>query len=72
MLEEAALDKYTFTRDAYLQRRRSVIFEGNPPDEDGVDKLSVQPDPAPAPAPADALTPVNNNSGLPLDQKAIP
>jgi len=70
MLEEAALDKYTFTRDAYLQRRRSVIFEGNPPDEDGVDKLSVQPDPAPAPA--DALTPVNNNSGLPVDQKAIP
>jgi phospholipid-binding lipoprotein MlaA len=70
MLEEAALDKYTFTRDAYLQRRRSVIFEGNPPDEDGVNKLPVQPDPAPAPA--DASTPVNNNSGLPLNQKAIP
>ena len=34
MLEEAALDQYTFIREALLQRRRSVIFEGNPPDED--------------------------------------
>ncbi len=34
MLEEAALDRYSFVRDAYLQRRRSVIFEGNPPEED--------------------------------------
>lgn len=34
MLEEAALDKYTFTRDVYLQRRRSAIFDGNPPDEE--------------------------------------
>ena len=34
MLEEAALDKYTFTRDSYLQRRRSVIYDGNPPEED--------------------------------------
>ena len=34
MLEEAALDQYTFIREAFLQRRRSVIFDGNPPDED--------------------------------------
>ncbi len=34
MLEEAALDPYSFTRDAFLQRRRSVIFDGNPPDEE--------------------------------------
>jgi phospholipid-binding lipoprotein MlaA len=27
MLEEAALDKYTFTRDAYLQHRESAISE---------------------------------------------
>jgi phospholipid-binding lipoprotein MlaA len=32
MLEEAALDRYSFVRDAYLQRRRSVIFDGNPPE----------------------------------------
>lgn len=36
-LDEAALDKYSYLRDAYLQRRRSLIFDGNPPrlkDED--------------------------------------
>jgi phospholipid-binding lipoprotein MlaA len=34
LLEEASLDKYSFTRDAYLQLRRSQIYDGNPPDED--------------------------------------
>jgi phospholipid-binding lipoprotein MlaA len=33
ILEEAALDKYTFQRDAYLQRRRSLIYDGRPPRE---------------------------------------
>jgi len=33
LLEEAALDKYTFQRDAFLQRRRSLIYDGNPPRE---------------------------------------
>jgi phospholipid-binding lipoprotein MlaA len=33
VLEEAALDKYNFTRDAYLQRRQSLIYDGNPPRE---------------------------------------
>jgi phospholipid-binding lipoprotein MlaA len=31
ILEEAAVDPYTFVRDAYLQRRRSQIYDGNPP-----------------------------------------
>lgn len=30
-LDEAALDKYEFIRDAYLQRRRSLVHDGNPP-----------------------------------------
>jgi phospholipid-binding lipoprotein MlaA len=34
MLEQASIDKYSFTRDAYLQYRRSQIYDGNPPDED--------------------------------------
>jgi phospholipid-binding lipoprotein MlaA len=34
LLDDIALDKYSFTRDAYLQRRRSLIYDGNPPDED--------------------------------------
>jgi len=33
MLDEAALDRYVFLRDAYLQRRRSLIYDGNPPRE---------------------------------------
>jgi phospholipid-binding lipoprotein MlaA len=28
ILDEAALDKYSFTRDAHLQRRRAEVFEG--------------------------------------------
>lgn len=34
LIEGAALDKYTFSRDAYLQARRNAIYDGNPPDED--------------------------------------
>ncbi len=33
ILEEASLDKYTFQRDAYLQRRRSLVYDGRPPRE---------------------------------------
>ena len=32
-LEEGALDRYAFTRDAFLQRRRNAVYDGNPPDE---------------------------------------
>ncbi len=31
VLEEAALDPYIFVRDAYLQRRRNLVYDGNPP-----------------------------------------
>ncbi len=33
VLETAALDPYAFLRDAYLQRRRNLIYDGNPPPE---------------------------------------
>jgi phospholipid-binding lipoprotein MlaA len=33
ILEQAALDKYIFQRDAYLQRRRSLVYDGRPPRE---------------------------------------
>lgn len=36
VVEEAALDKYSFTRDAFLQRRRNQVYDGNPPDEESV------------------------------------
>jgi len=33
VVEEAALDKYGFIRDSYLQRRRSLVYDGEPPKE---------------------------------------
>ena len=31
VLEAAALDKYQFVRDGYLQLRRNLVYDGNPP-----------------------------------------
>lgn len=33
VVEEAAFDKYSYIRDAYLQHRRSEVYDGNPPRE---------------------------------------
>ena len=35
--DEAALDSYTFTREAYRQRRRALIYDGSPPPEEFAD-----------------------------------
>lgn len=32
VLDDIALDRYTFVRDAYLQRRRSLVFDGDVPE----------------------------------------
>ena len=32
-VEEASIDPYSFTREAYLQQRRYLIHDGNPPSE---------------------------------------
>lgn len=34
VLDEAALDRYAFIRDAYLLRRQSLVHDGNPPREE--------------------------------------
>ena len=31
IVDEAALDRYSFIRDAYIQRRQNLIYDGNPP-----------------------------------------
>lgn len=31
IMEESGAEPYTFMRDAYLQRRRSLVYDGNPP-----------------------------------------
>lgn len=42
MLEEVALDRYTFVRDALFQRRRNTIYDGNPPEEDAEEDLPAR------------------------------
>lgn len=34
VLDEIALDKYSFVREAYLARRRNLVYDGNPPPDD--------------------------------------
>jgi phospholipid-binding lipoprotein MlaA len=46
VLEEAALDKYSFTRDVHLQRRRAEVYERDD------DPRAVPPNPEEAPAAA--------------------
>lgn len=38
-IDEAAVDPYAFTREAYLQRREFLIHDGNPPVDDLFDEL---------------------------------
>lgn len=56
MLNDIALDRYVFVRDAYLQRRRSLVYDGDPPEQKDPDE---EEDTATAPvgAASDAGTP---------------
>jgi phospholipid-binding lipoprotein MlaA len=49
LLDDIALDKYVFVRDAYLSRRRSLIYDGEPPDEPAPADTPPKPSPAEAP-----------------------
>lgn len=42
-LSDAAIDKYSFSRDSYLQYRRNQVYDGNPPDEDNLVDPSAEP-----------------------------
>lgn len=64
VLDDIALDRYSFVRDAYLQRRRSLIYNGEPPDAGEVrydlpeaDAPGVVPAGGAASAPATAAQP---------------
>ena len=76
ILEEAALDKYVFQRDAYLQRRRSLIYDGNPPrseratpraEAESLPSAEAQPAGEAQPSPASAVSPA-----APTSQHAAP
>lgn len=44
ILETAALDPYEFLRDAYLQRRRNLVYDGSPPPEkDDDEEIRMKP-----------------------------
>jgi len=45
--DEAAVDPYSFTREAYLQRRQYLIYDGNPPTEGYEDIFEDNPDSEP-------------------------
>ncbi|MBX6393582.1 MAG: VacJ family lipoprotein [Burkholderiales bacterium] len=53
VLEEAALDRYAFVRDAYFQRRRNQVYDGRPPAEPYED-IDYEEAPPAAPAKPDA------------------
>jgi phospholipid-binding lipoprotein MlaA len=46
LLSAAALDPYSFLRDAFLQKRRNDIYDGNPPPQES-ERFDLDPDPAP-------------------------
>jgi len=52
ILDTAALDPYVFMRDAYLQRRRNLVYDGSPPPSaiDEFDPFSKEFDPLADPA----------------------
>jgi phospholipid-binding lipoprotein MlaA len=56
VLDDIALDKYSFVRDAYLARRRSLVYDGNPPEpkSDGDTEKEAPKAPAAPAAPASA------------------
>jgi phospholipid-binding lipoprotein MlaA len=77
LLSQAALDPYSFMRDAWLQKRRNDVYNGNPPPEaaapdnasDADEERYDQPDDAsatPAPATSGALSAVQSG------QAAVP
>jgi phospholipid-binding lipoprotein MlaA len=43
ILETAALDPYEFVRDAYLQRRRNLVYDGKPPPEENDNRQPAKP-----------------------------
>lgn len=62
ILDTAALDPYEFVRDAYLQRRRNLVHDGNPPPDKAFD---LEPETKPGPQPRPETKPAKPVSGIP-------
>jgi phospholipid-binding lipoprotein MlaA len=52
VIDEAALDKYSFTRDAYLQKRQAEIFENKQDEKEGAEPRDGEIPPLPDDGPA--------------------
>jgi len=52
IVDAAAIDRYAFIRDAYLQRRRNLVHDGNPPPEPEEDAAPAKPRSETVPAPS--------------------
>lgn len=39
IIEKSSTDAYLFTREAYLQRRRNLVYDGNPPEDEGEENM---------------------------------
>lgn len=50
LIDELALDKYVFVRNSYLQRRRSLVYDGDPPEDSMPLESDDSSDPPPSPA----------------------
>ena len=66
VLEEAALDKYTFIRDAHLQKRRAEIFDSDPADIPADPGADPGAEPASEPAAKPAASPVRGQPAAPV------
>lgn len=74
LLEDAALDRYEFVRDGFLQRRESKVYDGEAPphkqsrddDDDGVKKVGNEETSAPV---SSEPAPKELNSGTPAAKK---
>lgn len=71
LIDDVALDKYAFMRDAYLQRRQNLIYEGDPPEEDEPPEPQRQDLPEAPAAPVSPAAPASGASA-PVSEAAAP
>ena len=70
VIDDIALDKYTFLRDAYLQRRRSLVNNGESPDASSVYAPYV-PDAAASGAADSAASPAASPASAPAASPSV-
>lgn len=69
ILETAALDPYEFLRDAYLQRRRNLVYDGSPPpDKEDAPDVKIKPR---SEGPHDGSFPVAGDAGVPGNSAGV-